>query len=376
MTAHAQITSPDIVPVALDAGRSYDIYIGAGLLAQAGDVLQKPLRARKLCIVTDETVAALPHLAVLSQSLRAAGFTLADPIVIPPGEGSKNFAHLEYILAHALERGLDRKSALVALGGGVIGDITGFAAAVLMRGIDFVQVPTTLLAQVDSSVGGKTGINMKQGKNLVGSFCQPRAVLIDTGVLKTLPPREMRAGYAEVVKYGLIDRPEFFEWLEQNVAPLLAGDAHMQRYAIATSCTAKAKIVMEDEREEKDIRALLNLGHTFGHALEKIGGYGGRLLHGEAVAIGCLWAAMFSAQLGLSPAADAKRVARHLTAAGMMTKPPFKADAQDVLAAMRGDKKAQDGKLTLVLMRGVGKSFVARGIDETALLAFLKQVTG
>lgn len=365
-----------VVPVALDAGRSYDIYIGAGLLGQAGDVLQSSLRARRLCIVTDETVAATSHLEALSGSLRAAGFTLADPIVIPAGEGSKSFAKLEYILGQALARGLDRKSALVALGGGVIGDITGFAAAVLMRGIDFVQVPTTLLAQVDSSVGGKTGINMPQGKNLVGSFCQPRAVLIDTDVLKTLPPREMRAGYAEVVKYGLIDRPEFFDWLTQNGAALLAGDADAQKHAIAVSCTAKAKIVMEDEREEKDIRALLNLGHTFGHALEKIGGYDGRLLHGEAVAIGCLWAAMFSAQLGLSPAADADRFAQHLAAAGMMTKPPFKTDAQDILAAMRGDKKAQDGKLTLILMRGIGKSFVARGTDEAALLTFLKQVTG
>lgn len=376
MTAHTQTKAQEIVPVALDGGRGYDIYIGAGLLGQAGDVLQKPLRARKLCIVTDETVAATPHLEKLSGSLRTAGFTLTDPIVIPAGEGSKSFAQLEYILAEALTRGLDRKSALVALGGGVIGDITGFAAAVLMRGIDFVQVPTTLLAQVDSSVGGKTGINMKQGKNLVGSFCQPRAVLIDTDVLKTLPPREMRAGYAEVVKYGLIDRPAFFDWLDQNGAALLSGDADAQKYAIAVSCTAKAKIVMEDEREEKDIRALLNLGHTFGHALEKIGGYDGRLLHGEAVAIGCLWAAQFSAQLGLAPAADADRFAKHLAAAGMMTKPPFAADANDILAAMRGDKKAQDGKLTLILMRGIGQSFVARDVDDAALLAFLKQVTG
>lgn len=376
MTAHTQDTPPDIVSVTLDAGRGYDIYIGAGLLARAGDLLQTQLRARKLCIVTDDTVAALPHINVLMESLRAAGFMLVDPVVIPAGEGSKNFSQLEYILAQALARGLDRQSALVALGGGVIGDITGFAAAVLMRGIDFVQVPTTLLAQVDSSVGGKTGINMKQGKNLVGSFCQPRAVLIDTDVLKTLSPREMRAGYAEVVKYGLIDRPEFFDWLDQNGAALLSGDADAQKHAIAVSCAAKAKIVTEDEREEKDIRALLNLGHTFGHALEKIGGYDGRLLHGEAVAIGCLWAVQFSAQIGLAPQVDAERFARHLAAAGLMTKPPFAVNAQDILAAMRGDKKAQDGKITLILMRGIGKSFVARGCDEGPLLAFLEQVTG
>lgn len=366
----------DTVPVTLGGGRDYNIYIGEGLLARAAEFLQQALPARRLCIVTDENIAATPHLEVLAEGLRAAGYTLAEHIVVPAGEGSKNFAQLEYILSAALARGLDRKSALLALGGGVIGDLAGFAASILMRGVDFVQLPTTLLAQVDSSVGGKTGINTAQGKNLVGSFYQPRLVLIDTDVLKTLPPREMRAGYAEVVKYGLIDDAAFFDWLEQNGTKVLAGDTAAQRYAIAASCTAKARVVMQDEREEKDIRALLNLGHTFGHALEKLGGYDGRLLHGEAVAIGCLWAARFSAQTGLAPAPDAVRLQDHLSAAGMMTKPPFTAKPEDILAAMRGDKKAEAGKLTLILMRGIGQSFVARGTDEAALLDFLKQVTG
>jgi len=312
----------------------------------------------------------------LTQSLTAAGFDVAAPIVLPAGEGSKNFEQLQYILSAALERGLDRRAALVALGGGVIGDITGFAAATLMRGIDFVQIPTTLLAQVDSSVGGKTGINMPQGKNLVGAFCQPRAVLIDTDVLQSLPPREMRAGYAEVVKYGLIDNPDFFAWLETNGAALLSGDVSAQRESIAISCAAKAKIVAEDEREEKDIRALLNLGHTFGHALEKLGGYDGRLLHGEAVAIGCLWAARFSALRRLCPAADVARIETHLQAAGMMTAPPFEVLVDDIMNAMRGDKKSQDGRITLVLMRGIGQAFVARDTDEQELFGFLKQMTG
>lgn len=364
------------VTVALGAERGYDIYIDAGLMAAAGGILRPALSARKLCVVTDAQVAALPYLETLGASLAAAGFEVAAPIVLPAGEGSKNFEQLQYILSAALARGLDRKSALVALGGGVVGDIAGFAAAILMRGIDFVQVPTTLLAQVDSSVGGKTGINTPQGKNLVGAFCQPRAVLIDTEALQSLNPRELRAGYAEIVKYALIDRPEFFAWLEQNGAALLAGDMAAQAEAIAISCAAKARIVAEDEREEKDIRALLNLGHTFGHALEKLGGYDGRLLHGEAVAIGCLWAARFSVRCGLCPPADAARLEKHFAATGLMSAPPFAASAADILAAMRGDKKAESGRITLILLRGIGKAFVTREADEGELLAFLQQVTG
>jgi 3-dehydroquinate synthase len=376
MTTSPTTKAPASVRVNLGGGRDYDIYIDSGLLAQAGDILHPILHGKKLCIVTDATVAGFPYMDALTQGLMAAGFDVAAPIVLPAGEGSKNFEQLQYILSAALDRGLDRRAALVALGGGVIGDITGFAAATLMRGIDFVQVPTTLLAQVDSSVGGKTGINMPQGKNLVGAFCQPRAVLIDTDVLQSLPPREIRAGYAEVVKYGLIDNPAFFAWLETKGAALLAGDIAAQREAIAISCAAKAKIVTEDEREEKDIRALLNLGHTFGHALEKLGGYDGRLLHGEAVGIGCLWAARFSAQRGICADADVKRIEKHLQDAGMMTAPPFAVAADAVMAAMRGDKKAQGGQITLVLMRGIGQAFIVRDSDEQELLGFLKQMTG
>ncbi|HRI75387.1 MAG TPA: 3-dehydroquinate synthase [Alphaproteobacteria bacterium] len=364
------------VAVSLGGGRDYNIYIGAGTLAAAGASLRGVLRAKKICIVTDSHIAALPYLPALVAGLEAAGFEVVAPVVLPAGEGSKNFTQLEHILSSALAAGVDRKSAFVALGGGVVGDITGFAAAVLMRGIDFVQIPTTLLAQVDSSVGGKTGINLPLGKNLVGAFCQPRAVFIDTDVLGTLPPREMRAGYAEVLKYALINQPDFFEWLEQNGAALLSGDAAVQREAIAVSCRTKADIVAEDEREEKDIRALLNLGHTFGHALEKIGGYDGRLLHGEAVAIGCLWAAKFSVRRGLCAEGVPVRIENHLKAAGMMTHPPFEVDADDVLAAMRGDKKNDGGRITLILMRGIGGAFVSRDTDEADLHAFLKQKTG
>jgi len=364
----------ETVTVTLGAGRDYNIYIGSGVLTAAGATLRGVLRAKKICIVTDDNVAALPYLPQLIESLETAGFEVVPPVVLPAGEGSKNFAQLEHILSAALAQGMDRKSALVALGGGVIGDITGFAAAVLMRGIDFVQIPTTLLAQVDSSVGGKTGINLPLGKNLVGAFCQPRAVLIDTDVLASLPPREMRAGYAEIFKYALINNAAFFDWLDKNAAALLAGDAAAQREAIAISCKAKADIVAEDEREEKDIRALLNLGHTFGHALEKIGGYDGRLLHGEAVAIGCLWAAAFSARRGLCAADVPARIERHLQAAGMMTRPPFAAAPADILAAMRGDKKNESGRITLILLRGIGGAFVSRDTDETELLDFLQQI--
>jgi len=364
------------VAVLPDSDRAYDILIEGGLLAAAGAVLPRALKAKRFCIVTDEHVAALPHMLTLIKSMETAGLSVTAPIVLPPGEGTKDFHHLQYIIDGALERGLDRHAALIALGGGVVGDITGFAAAVLMRGIPFVQIPTTLLAQVDSAVGGKTAINTPRGKNLVGAFYQPRAVLIDTDVLQTLPEREMKAGYAEVLKYALINKPAFFDWLEENARALLSGDAAAQAEAIAVSCAAKAAIVAEDEREEKDIRALLNLGHTFAHALEKLGGFDGRLLHGEAVGIGLYWAAAFSARQGLCDAAAAGRIEAHLDAAGMMTRPPFAVTAADVLEAMRGDKKSRDGNMTLILMKGIGHAFVARDADEAAVLSFLKTMTG
>lgn len=364
------------VSVLPDSDRAYDIIIESGVLADAGKHLSSTIAAKRFCIVTDANIAALPHMLTLTKSMETAGLSVTTPIVLPAGEGTKDFHHLQYIIDSALERGLDRHAAFVALGGGVIGDITGFAAAVLMRGIPFVQIPTTLLAQVDSAVGGKTAINTARGKNLVGAFHQPRAVLIDTDVLQTLPAREMKAGYAEVLKYALINKPAFFEWLDEHAPALLAGDATVQNEAIAISCTAKAEIVADDEREEKDIRALLNLGHTFAHALEALGGYDGRLLHGEAVGIGLYWASAFSAAQGLCDAAEAEKVKAHLARAGMLTAPPFDVRADDVLAAMRGDKKAREGKMTLILMKGIGRSFVARDADEAAVLAFLKQITG
>jgi 3-dehydroquinate synthase len=277
-----------------------------------------------------------------------------------------------------LDQRPDRKTTLVALGGGVVGDLTGFAAAVLLRGVDFIQVPTTLLAQVDSSVGGKTGINTRHGKNLVGAFYQPRLVVIDTDMLDTLPRRELLAGYAEVAKYGLIDEPDFFTWCEENGAALLAGDAARRSHAIEQSCRAKARIVAADERETTDLRALLNLGHTFGHALEAETGFGPDLLHGEAVGAGMVLAFDLSARLGICPAADAARVRRHLAAVGLPVR--LRAigggnrrdwQAARLIDHMRGDKKAEAGKLTFVLARGIGKAFVSRDVDEKLLHGLL-----
>ncbi|MBI1216029.1 MAG: 3-dehydroquinate synthase [Alphaproteobacteria bacterium] len=375
MTASAAEEQGRCVVNVAAASASYDIIIGAGVLAQAGEKLAAVLPGRRAIVVTDENVAGL-YLQVFSQSLRAAGFSLADPVILPPGEETKNFSQLQHIIESCLAQKLDRKSAVIALGGGVVGDIAGFAASMLMRGVNFVQVPTTLLAQVDSSVGGKTAVNTKQGKNLAGAFYQPKIVLIDTEVLKTLPAREMKAGYAEVLKYALINDPAFFEWLDGNHAAVLSGDAAALSHAIAVSCRAKAEVVAADEREEKDIRALLNLGHTFGHALEALGGYDGRLLHGEAVGIGLGLAYGFSAAQGICPPEDAARVERHLSDAGLMTSPPFAVTAAQVLEKMRGDKKASEGKMTLVLAKGIGQAFVAKDADEGAVLAFLQARTG
>jgi 3-dehydroquinate synthase len=251
--------------------RSYEIVIGAGLLQRAGDELRKVLRQPRAIVVTDRHLAATAHLAILEASLQAAAFEFRT-LVVPAGESSKSVAELERLLDRILAAGIERGTMLIAFGGGVVGDLAGFAAAILLRGIDYVQIPTSLLAQVDSAVGGKTGINARQGKNLIGSFHQPRLVLSDTAVLASLPPRQLRAGYAEVAKYGVIDRPDFFAWLERNGAAVLAGDAAAQQHAIVESCRAKAALVASDERE-RGARALLNLGHTFGHALEALTGY-------------------------------------------------------------------------------------------------------
>lgn len=346
--------------------------IGQNLLQKAGDRLTAVLDSRKICVITDETVAKL-HLLKLMKALEGAGFKACPPIILPSGEKVKDFDHLQKVVEKALSYKLDRHSALIALGGGVIGDTAGFAAAILMRGISYVQVPTTLLSQVDSSVGGKTAINTAAGKNLVGAFYHPRAVLIDTEVLKTLPQREMKAGYAEILKYALINDPVFFAWLEQNGLALLQGNSAAQRHALDVSCRAKSVLVQQDEDERKGVRALLNLGHSFGHALEALGGYDGRLLHGEAVAVGMLLAYEFSLGLGLCPAGDVERLRRHMQSLGLMMAPPFKVGAAEVLEQMRSDKKNRDGALTLILTRGIGKAFVAPGVDEGRLAAFLQE---
>jgi 3-dehydroquinate synthase len=358
------------------AGRAYDIAIGPGLIDRLGE-LTRPLLARpKVVIVTDETVAPLYGTRAYN-AFKNAGIE-ATLVVVPAGESSKEFGTFEQLMSALLDTKPDRRTTLVALGGGVVGDLTGFAASVLLRGVDFIQVPTTLLAQVDSSVGGKTGINTRHGKNLVGTFYQPRLVVADTDVLNTLPRRELLAGYAEVVKYGLIDDPAFFQWCEQNAAALLAGDATKRTYAIEQSCVAKARIVAADERETTDLRALLNLGHTFGHALEAETGFGTDLLHGEAVGTGMAMAFDLSAQLKLCPAVDAERVRTHLGAVGLPVRLRSIGgdnrrnwESAKLIEHMRGDKKAEAGKLTFILARGIGRAFVTRDVDETELRGLL-----
>jgi 3-dehydroquinate synthase len=358
------------------AGRSYDIVIGPALIDRVGELSAGLLPSRRVIVVTDETVAPL-YGARVYHSFKNAGIE-ASLAVMPAGEGSKSFDSFGQLMNALLDQRPDRKTTLVALGGGVVGDLTGFAAATLLRGVDFLQIPTTLLAQVDSSVGGKTGINTRHGKNLIGAFYQPRLVLADTGVLDTLPRRELLAGYAEVAKYGLIDDPDFWAWCEQNGNAVLAGDAAKRTYAIERSCRAKARIVAADERETTDLRALLNLGHTFGHALEAETGFGSGLLHGEAVGAGMALAFDLSAQLGLCPAEDAVRVRKHLATVGLPVRLRSIGgdnrrawDSRRLIEHMRGDKKAEAGKLTFILTRGIGKAFVTREVDEAALLGLL-----
>lgn len=352
--------------------RSYDILIGSRLLDEAGPLVVPFLVRPKIAVVTDENVARL-HLAALKKSFEALHIAL-HTIILPAGEKTKSYANLAALCDNLLAAGVEREDVVFAFGGGVIGDLAGFAAAVLRRGVACIQCPTTLLAQVDSSVGGKTGINSPHGKNLVGAFHQPRFVLADTSLLATLPDRERAAGYAEIVKYGLLGDRTFFEWLEKNGSALLKGNERALTHAITVSCKAKASIVSDDEREHAG-RALLNLGHTFGHALETATGFSDRLLHGEAVAIGMAMAFRFSLALGLCSSEDPERVCRHLTACGLPAKPrdiggkPI--PAGDLLAIMRQDKKSRAGALTLILVRGIGEAFVARDIDERSLLDFL-----
>ncbi len=367
------MSTSEIVRVGLGE-RSYEIAIGDGLLAEAGRRIA-PLLARPVtAIVTDANVAR-HHLVALQASLAAAGVA-ATPIVLPPGETTKSFKHLAELCDRLLAAGIERRDRIVALGGGVIGDLAGFAAAILRRGVGFIQIPTTLLAQVDSTVGGKTGINSAHGKNLIGAFHQPAAVIADIALLDTLPKRELAAGYAEVAKYGLIGDAAFFEWLEAQSGAILAGDRQARIRAIKTSCEAKARIVAEDENET-GVRALLNLGHTFGHALEAATGYSDRLLHGEGVAIGMVQALRFSERLKHAAAGTAGRVAKHLKAAGLPVHsrdiPGRLPPPEELLAIMRQDKKAQAGKLTFILVRAIGEAFIARDVAEADVLAFLKE---
>jgi 3-dehydroquinate synthase len=355
------------------AGRGYDIAIGPGLIDRAGELSRPLLAAPRVIVVSDQTVAPL-YGARLAASFDKAGVRTTS-ITVPAGESSKEFGAFGRLMNELLDRRPDRKTTLVALGGGVVGDLAGFAAAVLLRGVDFIQVPTTLLAQVDSSVGGKTGINSAHGKNQIGAFHQPALVVADTALLDTLPAREFRAGYAEVVKYGLIGDAGFFAWLDANWRDVLAGGP-AREHAIATSCRAKAITVANDERESGE-RALLNLGHTFGHALEAAAGFSERLLHGEAVAIGMALAFAFSARRGLLAPAEAARVERHLANVGLPTKPSdvaFEWPAADALMAlMAQDKKARRGKLTLILARGIGASFFAPDADPGEVRSFLTE---
>jgi 3-dehydroquinate synthase len=362
----------DRLRVALGA-RSYDIVIGTGLLEQAGALMRPVLRQKRAVVVTDATVAAL-HLPRLVAGLDAAGIA-HRAIVLPPGEQTKDFGHFQALAEDILGGGIERGTPLVALGGGVIGDLTGFTAATLLRGLDYVQIPTTLLAQVDSSVGGKTAIDTRHGKNLVGAFHQPVLVLADIDALGTLPRRELLAGYAEIVKYGLIRDRDFYEWLERNGAAMVGGDAALRRAAVLRSCAAKAAVVAADEFEMGE-RQLLNFGHTFGHALEAETGFGDALLHGEGVALGMRLAFDLSARLGLCPVADAQQVGRHFAAVGlpvsldhMGNARRFTADA--LISHMRKDKKMRDGHITLILVRGIGEAFVSREVPEAALRDFL-----
>jgi len=358
------------IPVAL-GDRSYDVVVEAGLLGRAGTWLAPLARGRTMAIVTDENLA--PHLATLQASLTASGVR-SEAIILAPGEGSKSWATLEALTDRLLDLGVERGDHVVALGGGVIGDLVGFATAILKRGCGFVQIPTTLLAQVDSSVGGKTAINARAGKNLIGAFHQPALVLIDPDVLDTLPLRQVRAGYAEVVKYGLIDDFGFFEWCDANAAALLAGDPAARAYAIANSVGAKARIVAEDERETTGARALLNLGHTFGHALEAEAGFSERLLHGEAVAAGMALAFGYSAAKGLCAGQDAERVAAHLRAVGLpdsVAAAGIAADGETLVGHMLHDKKMDAGTLPFLLARGIGKSFLDKSVDLKDVAAFL-----
>ena len=360
----------DRISVGIGA-RSYDILIEDGLLGRAGEHLAKFARDGRLLVVSDETVWEAQ-----GERLRAGlgGGIEAVPILVAPGEDSKSWAGLQSVCDRLLAQGIERKDVIVAFGGGVVGDLAGFAAAIVNRGCGFVQIPTTLLAQVDSSVGGKTGINVAAGKNLVGAFHQPRQVLIDPAVLDTLDPRQVRAGYAEIAKYGLIEDADLFAWLEVEGSKVIGGDPQARRSAIASAVRGKAKVVEEDERETSGRRALLNLGHTFGHALEAATGFSDRLYHGEAVALGCVLAFDFSVEHGLCPAGDAARVRAHFDQVGLPTslgEIGLNGRGEELAGYMKSDKKREGGRTAFILVRGIGHAFVDKSVDLVDVTAFL-----
>jgi 3-dehydroquinate synthase len=372
MTVPLRAGDPTVVNVALGA-RAYDIAIGRGQIATLGTRIAALRPGCKVAIVTDETVAR-HHLAAAETALKAAGIA-TSAVAVPPGEASKSFHILERVCDALLAAKIERGDLVVALGGGVVGDLGGFAAAILRRGIDYVQVPTSLLAQVDSSVGGKTAINVSHGKNLIGAFYQPILVVADTAMLDTLPEREFRAGYAEVVKYGLLGDTAFYSWLEANWRDLFAGGP-AREHAIAVSCRAKAAIVARDERETGD-RMLLNLGHTFGHAFEAAAGFSDRLLHGEAIGLGMALAFEFSARRGLIPQAEADRVIAHLAATGLPTHvnavPGGWPGVDAMMELISQDKKVKRGRLTFILVRGIGAAFVARDVEASEVRGFIAE---
>jgi len=358
---------PESKCVPIDLGdRSYNIHIGQGLLRDITAYIPIDLKKKAVFVLTDENVS-VPHAGQVYESVKAGRPQSVQLLALPPGEQTKSFEMLERVMAWMIDHGVKRDSVLFTVGGGVIGDLGGFAAATVMRGIDYVQVPTTLLSQVDSSVGGKTGINMPQGKNLVGAFYQPAAVVCDVETLDTLPRRELLAGYAEMVKYGLINDPEFFIWLEKEGEKVCAPEAGPLIKGIEISCRKKAEIVAADEKEQ-GVRALLNLGHTFGHALEAAAGYDGRLLHGEAVAIGMVMAFRLSHRLGLCAESEADRVEAHLSAIGLPTKinmifPPLEVTVKELMEYMSHDKKASMGKPTYIVTGGIGKAHAMQNIN-------------
>ncbi len=379
MTAPLKRTDPITVAVAL-GDRAYDIVIGRGVLQSLGARIADLRPGARAAVITDRNVAG-HWLAATEASLGETGIA-SSHIIVEEGEGSKSFANLQQVSEAMIAARIERADLVIALGGGVVGDLAGFAAAILRRGVDFVQVPTSLLAQVDSSVGGKTGINSPQGKNLIGAFHQPLLVIADTAVLDTLSARQFRAGYAEVAKYGVLGDAAFFTWLEANHADIFAGGS-AREHAIATSCRAKAAIVERDERENGE-RALLNLGHTFAHVLEAATGFSDRLFHGEAVAIGMVLAAELSAQLGMIGGQDAMRITRHLADVGLPTSlqeiagfaQEGLADADTLMGLMAQDKKVRRGRLTFILLNAIGRAVIASDVEPFVVRDFLKAKLG